>query len=277
MKCIIKNSAWQFRIPSLALSLILAACNLINQQISHKLSHHLIEHIDDNFKKVEFCHMMPNTKKSDFAVIFLHGHQYPERPGAKIPLDKGILNEFASQGYNAIAISIAGYGRSDGPADFSGPYSQNAVISVIKYLQSHNIKNIALIGVSRGAIIASMVATKEIGLSCMVLDAGFYDLAKLTDERTIGNLKKEASHEYNYLVNRSAIRHIDKIKTPALILHGYNDERASVEEAIEFYRKLMENKVEAQILIFSSGHHTPEKETKTLRNLFLKKCFNFTS
>ena len=81
----------------------------------------------------------------------------------------------ATRGYVAAAVSQPGYGKSDGPPDYCGPFTQDAVQAAVEFLRRQTFidpTRIALYGYSRGAIVASMVATK---VAAVVLGAGAYD------------------------------------------------------------------------------------------------------
>ena len=73
------------------------------------------------------------------------------------------MGRMASRGYVAAAVSQPGYGQSDGPPDFCGPYTQAAVMKAIDFLRQMPVvqpQHVALYGYSRGAIVASMVVTR---------------------------------------------------------------------------------------------------------------------
>ncbi|MBY0462520.1 MAG: hypothetical protein K2Q34_05005 [Alphaproteobacteria bacterium] len=110
-------------------------------------------------------------------------------------------------------MSQPGYGHSDEPPDFCGPFTQNAVITVIKHLKEvENIDSseIILIGKSRGVTVASMVATKVQDLKGVVLVAGMYDLKMVTDARSVTNFTNEAGINEKAINERSAFYHAKK-------------------------------------------------------------------
>jgi len=243
---------------------------LINKEIVHP---------EVPSKKVEFFILRKTTLKKYPVIIFVHGHQQPERLGAKAAVDDGTLAFFAKQGYLAVAISQPGYGNSEGVSDYAGSYSQKAVMGVINYLLSSysdyvDPEKIVLYGVSKGAILVGMVATQEPRLAGVILDSGFYDLSAVQDERTLMNINKETDGKQEELKKRSVIFSADLIKMPSLIMHGYEDKRAPVKSAIEFYEALMNAGSPSTLVVFPVGHHTPKKERDSLINLFLEKVFS---
>lgn len=96
------------------------------------------------------------------AMLFVHGNQGGLLLGAKEFIDSGTLLRF-SAGLNitAAAVSQPGFGASDGPADFCGPGTQQAIIAVLSFLKkqpSVDPNRIVLYGKSRGAVASAMVA-----------------------------------------------------------------------------------------------------------------------
>jgi dipeptidyl aminopeptidase/acylaminoacyl peptidase len=170
--------------------------------------------------------------------------------------------------------SQPGYGHSDGPADFCGPFTQNAVITIIKHLKEvENIDSseIILIGKSRGATVASMVATKVQDLKGVVLVAGMYDLKMVTDARSVTNFTNEAGINEKAINERSAFYHAKKIKSPILLIHGYQDIHAPVEAAFSFYKALMTHNINASLHVYSCGHRVPDEDKDEQIDGFLRK------
>jgi dipeptidyl aminopeptidase/acylaminoacyl peptidase len=56
-------------------------------------------------------------------------------------------------------------------------------------------------------------------------------------------------------LDRSAMSHIDKVKTPTLILHGANDERVPVGQAYELYRGLKDRGTPAELVFYPREGH----------------------
>ena len=106
---------------------------------SHKAARALnlsLVHPDDPAKRVEYFLEKPSSVGPWPTVVFLHGHQERARAGGYDFVKWGVLDQFAQRGYLAVAVSQPGYGNSTGPADFCGPFTQNAVAAVIAKLRS---------------------------------------------------------------------------------------------------------------------------------------------
>jgi dipeptidyl aminopeptidase/acylaminoacyl peptidase len=174
----------------------------------------------------------------------LNGHQEQMRNGGEAFVRTGRLGIMTSQGYVAAAVSQPGYGHSDGPPDFCGPFSQEAVVVAIDFLRKQPFvdpKKVVLYGYSRGAIVASMVATTDPKLAAVVLGAGAYNFFRWypTPFRgTDANIEREAGTAEEAFRARSAIYHADTRKVPVLLLHGAQDERMPVQQTEAFAERL---------------------------------------
>jgi dipeptidyl aminopeptidase/acylaminoacyl peptidase len=227
----------------------------------------LLPHSQDRTKKVELFWTQPVGDGPYPAVLLIHGHQEPVRNGGEALVRAGRLGSMASQGYVAASLSQPGYGHSDGPPDYCGPFTQEAVLGALEFLRQQPVvhaKKVALYGYSRGAIVASMVATRDPKLAAIILGAGAYDLASLypTGHRRIdANIRREAGTSAEAFRARSAFYHADKLKVPVLLLHGARDERIPVWQAEAFAEKLKAHGVAVRLKIFPhAAHHIPMDE-----------------
>jgi dipeptidyl aminopeptidase/acylaminoacyl peptidase len=202
-------------------------------------------------------------------IVLVHGHM-ENRIGAALH-----LNFLNSQRrlfrWNACIASISqpGYGKSTGPSDYCGPRTQRAVIDVICHFKSLDFvdpSRVALIGYSRGAIVAAMVAAKMRHLSAVVLGSGFYDFEKYYSVASAGirraiETECEAGPEafwQDVFLERSALAWVEKISAPTLVFHGGRDERGGFTEAKEFVRRISENGTQAKgVFLKDCGHHIP--------------------
>src|SRR5262245_45299430 len=212
-------------------------------------------------KKIEIFWTKPVEPGPWPAVLFIHGHQEQTRNGGEAFVRTGRLGIMASRGYVAAALSQPGYGNSDGPPDFCGPFTQDAVLVAIEFLRHQSFvdpNKVVLYGYSRGAIVASMVATKDPKLAAVVLGAGAYNFFSWypTPLRGIdANIEREAGTAIDAFRARSAIDHADKITVPVLLLHGAQDERVPVQQTEAFAERLQANGVAVKLKIFPHARH----------------------
>jgi len=138
-----------------------------------------IPHPDAPGKTVEYFLEKPKIGGPWPVVVFLHGHQDWPSAGGKDYVKWGVLDQFADRGYLAVSISQPGYGNSAGPADFCGPFTQHAVAAVIAKLRAEGYvkgNDVVIQGVSRGALVAGLLAAHDPSIRGVVLISGVYDL-----------------------------------------------------------------------------------------------------
>ena len=225
----------------------------------------LLPHPDDATKKVEVFWGKPPGPGPFPAILFIHGHQFPNRPGAKIYLNFGRLGRMVAGGYVVAAVSQPGYGASDGPPDFCGPYTQKAVLAAIAFLRAKRFvkkDKVALYGYSRGAIVAGMVAARDARLAAVILGAGMYDLERDYPTGLRGlddNLRRETKGASKAALRaRSAFQHADRIKAAVLLLHGADDDRFRPDTARRLAERLRAHGVPVTLKIFPRvGHSIP--------------------
>jgi dipeptidyl aminopeptidase/acylaminoacyl peptidase len=134
--------------------------------------------------------------------------------------------------------------------------TQAAVLVALDFLRQQPFVHphkVALYGYSRGAIVASMVATLEPTVAAVELGAGAYNFFNWypTPLRGIdANIGREAGTSADAFRARSAIYHVDKMKTPILLLHSAQDERIPVRQAEAFAEKLQATGLTVTLKIF---------------------------
>lgn len=112
-------------------------------------------------------------------VFLLHGMQVEKGSlGGKQLITKMISKFLLNEGIMVVSISVPGFGNSEGVRDFSGPFSQQAVLDVIAYFKKLPFVDptrLGIYGISRGAILASMISVNNSDLILQVLESGNYD------------------------------------------------------------------------------------------------------
>jgi dipeptidyl aminopeptidase/acylaminoacyl peptidase len=206
-------------------------------------------------------------------MLFVHGHQSRQRPGALVfarlddrpalaTVDEGRLGRMRARGYLAAAVSLPGYGGTSGPPDFCGPRSQEAVRAALDHLLARrdtDARQVVVYGVSRGAATAAMVATRDLRITALILVAGFYDpgLGYPTGDRLLdANIEREAGTTPADLAARAALRRADRIRARVLILHGADDHRGrAVDQARLLHERLRAAGTPARLRIYEKTPH----------------------
>ena len=227
-----------------------------------------IPHPDDPTKKIEYFLEKPKGDGPWPTVVLLHGHQEWPRAGGKDFIKWGVLDEYAGRGYLAVSISQPGYGGSTGPADFCGPFTQHAVAAVIAKLQADGyVKNnkVLIQGVSRGALVAGMVAAHDPSIRGIVLISGLYDLPAYASHAKsamavsiVDSMKSETGGTAEALKSRSLLYYAQDVKAETLILNGAKDDRTDPDQARRVAEIINTHGGHARAIVYPEyGHQIP--------------------
>ena len=228
------------------------------------------------------------------AVLFVHGFQpreadAPFAPGAKamleVPPRYPLFEMFRQKGFLVAAVSQSGYGNTDGPLDFCGPFSQQAIATAIAALKRHpdvDSDRVFLHGRSRGAVASSMVALDANGIAGVILESGVYDmkseyenlLTKNTDPYIYiaANIELEAGKTDEVFIDRSVLLTDRSIPVPTLVIHGTEDLNTPVTQAIRLEEHLRTRGSDVQLAVFDGeAHHVPAEQTAPLIEAFIAR------
>jgi len=259
------GSPMRSRLFVLSLTLASTSCSLHANAHVELLA---LTHPDDASKKVEYFLEKPAGFGPWPAVVLVHGQQEWPRPGAKDFVNWGVLHRLAERGYVAVAISQPSYGGSTGPADFCGPSTQHAVSGVILKLKRDGLivpDKIVIEGISRGAIVASLVAAHDPSIAGIVLISGLYDLDEFVKNAKTGeaaliarSIVAETGGGNAELRARSALNFARNIKASTLILNGAMDDRTDPAQAQRLAMEISSHRGHARAIIYPNyGHQIP--------------------
>ena len=256
----------------------------------------LLADTSDDRRQVEMLWRQPASGEGPWpAILFVHGYQpipYNEKyaPGAKAMLESPprypLFEMFREKGYLVAAVSQSGYGRTDGPLDFCGPFSQQAIATAIDALTKHPKvlgDQIFLHGRSRGAVASSMVATRNTELAGVILESGVYDLKSehaLKIQENVDphvymavNIELEAGKTDEVFRDRSVLLMDRGIPVPTLIIPGAEDPNAGVSQAIRLERHLRERGSSVRLEVFEDeGHKVPAEVVAPLIQDFIERA-----
>ena len=237
----------------------------------------MLPHPEDPAEAIELVWTEPDGDAPAPAVLFVHGHQINADYGAMLPARTGYLQRFADLGFVAAAVSLPGYGKSTGRPDFAGPASQAVVRQALTFLEKApfaDADRLGLVGRSRGAIAAGMVAAGDRRVAALVLVSGIYDLDyPMPSPEMNRNIEAEAGTSDDALGARSVIRHAGRIRAPVLILHGARDTSVPVDQAVRLADGLKQAGADYRARIFRRlGHEVPFEQFCLEAGPFLRRC-----
>jgi dipeptidyl aminopeptidase/acylaminoacyl peptidase len=230
-------------------------------------------------EKIEFYWSKPEGTGPFPVLLLIHPEQSSPKNGGESFVKFGQLDYWAKKGFVTLAISQPGYGGSEGSADFCGPKTQQAVLDLVHHMQTMkevDPKQLFIYGGSRGAVVASMVATKENSLKGVILKSGVYDFVEWAKIRPwYDSIKLTMLWEAGWLTEeklkeRSAYYWAEKIKVPLLLLHGTSDSRAPLSIVEKFTAKVNELGGKAHLVKIESEHVIPMPKINGLMEEFMR-------
>ena len=257
--------------------------------------------VADDRRQVEMLWYAPDDGDGPWpAVLFVHGYQPPEEesgfaPGAKAMLDVPprypLFEMFRRKGFLVAAVSQSGYGNTDGPLDFCGPLSQQAIATAIDALRNRSdvhADQVFLHGRSRGAVASSVVATQNTGIAGVILESGVYDMKSeyhnmlrknVAPYKYIAvNIELEAGITDEAFTRRSILMTDRRIEVPVLVIHGADDPNTPVEQALRLDEHLRARRTDVQLAIFDgAAHHVSAEKTAPVIEAFIGRVLDDAS
>lgn len=174
-----------------------------------------------------------------------------------------MMVRLAKMGVASMGVTQPGFGRSDGPADFVGPFTmsvENAGFDRLKAWECVDPSRVGVFGYSRGAMAASLLATRRNDIACAIFGAGIYDMEKLYPEIQLEGIRENVDHETagaspEALRERSSIHAMDKLACPVLIVHGDQDINTPVSQAELLRERLDALGKDYELKIFEGRDH----------------------
>lgn len=238
----------------------------------------ILSHPQNPEKNIHFQLITPKGEGPFPLIVYLHGTK----------LGPGVLSQLGSQDYFRIWLkenmavlvpSFPGFGFSDGPCDYCGDFSLEALNETInhaKKLESISGDKIAAVGFGMGAIAAVLLGVSRDDLSCITASNGMYNIHdafadsfelkwSFANNKFFPMTKKE-------IKKRSMYFQLEKIQSPTLFLHNENDPLVSCYQSIRAHQRMLSYKQNSHfVLIKCDTHIIPKKFSFPPITAFLKK------
>ena len=119
-------------------------------------------------------------------------------------------------------------------------------------------------GISRGAIVAGLIAARDPSIAGVVLISGLYDLPQfVADSKSaqsrmiVSSIVAETGGGNDALRARSVLNSAQDIKAAALIMNGAQDDRTDPAQARRLLTGLRLTGGKARAIIYPDGHQIP--------------------
>lgn len=224
-----------------------------------------------NGRRVETV-LFPAARDSAPGLLVVHGRDANARTLMRTAM------RLATLGYTAMLVSVPGYGQSEGPEDYAGPATVQAVGAALDKLKATagvDAKRVGAWGISTGAAAVTLLAQKRTDLKATVAQSGFYDLWAVYRALTAPDLRESvvraAGTDSSAWRARSAALDPGK-PTAVLILHGEKDVNVPAQQAHGFVEALKARGVDVESRFFpNSGHELPSGEVMRTALEFLDR------
>ncbi len=170
------------------------------------------------------------------------------------------LSYLASKSYVVIASQYRGNDGSQGHEEFGGK-DVNDVLNLIplaKSLPFTEPDKIVMYGISRGGMMTYLAIKEGADIKAAAVVGGITDLIQTYEQRGEGMkkvIRELVGMDRDEWKKRSACYWPEKINVPVLILHGEDDWKVKVSQAIKLSEKLREAGKPHELVIFPRGDH----------------------
>ncbi|MEM1206213.1 MAG: prolyl oligopeptidase family serine peptidase [Acidobacteriota bacterium] len=181
-------------------------------------------------------------------------------------LDVMRMLAIAGSGRVVLAPEYRGEGGSEGEPELGRGDVQDVMASVeaLTAWSRADTESLALLGLSRGGLVAAWALTRTKGFDAAILIAPSLDLEKSAERRPELDAAVYAKSIAGYADDRvgalrraSPIHAVDRMaKTPVLLLHGTADRRVHASVSLELSRGLLERDHPHRLVMLEGGNHS---------------------
>lgn len=170
-------------------------------------------------------------------MIFLHG---AASTTGLHSLGTAWFEHWLDKGYAVAAISLPGYGTSEGTKDFCGPATIEALSGALDSIKEElQIENIGLIGFGQGGFASVLLSAKRDDITCIVCANSGYDLLRhrRPDDELMPLLERKYGldrDDIDALTVRSPMYQTETMDTPLYLIQRTPCRWIMEEEVLDF-------------------------------------------
>lgn len=211
--------------------------------------------------------------KGKYPVIIFNRGGNGELGAVTLPVLTDFLSKIAAKGFVVIGSQLRGGARSEGKDEFGGKDIGDVLklFEIIDHQETIDPKKVGMLGVSRGAMTNFLVLKETDRVNVNITVGGIADLNQKDRpemlelyKKLIPDFEKNSKKEMDKRSSVLAIPMIKNKKVKNMIIHGANDERVNVENAIVLFKNLKENNFSTRLLIYEDANHGINNNTKSL-------------
>lgn len=171
------------------------------------------------------------------------------------------LVQFACEGFIVFAPYYRGNQGGEGNEDFAGDDREDAFAGFRILLKHSRVKRVHVFGFSRGGVMALLTALEFPETASLVTWGGVSDMILTYEERedlrrmmkrVIGGTPTKYPERYKF---RTPLYNIERLRCPALIIHGSKDQNVSVEHARRLEKRLKDMRYPVESWYFEELTH----------------------
>jgi len=183
----------------------------------------------------------------------------------------------AAMGIQVACVNIPGYGGSSGPSRFVGAptvVASRRALDLLAARDDVDSTRLAVWGLGHGAVAAGLLMDYDTRPRALILQSGCYDMLTLWPEaplRTKLSILREVWPSKRILKERSVIAHLPpKLECSVLIMHGQQDNRMPVRQAVKLADALRARGAKVETLYFPTASHDLGKRVEPELRAFLR-------
>ncbi|WP_022919646.1 S9 family peptidase [Ruania albidiflava] len=175
------------------------------------------------------------------------------------------VQTYAGAGYAVVFCNprgSAGYGQEHGRA-ITGAFGDRDAADVLAFLDAAltdprlAADRVGVLGGSYGGYMTAWLTTRTDRFVAAIVERGFLDPASFVGSADIGWYFSEAyvGSDAEQVTAQSPMVHLDRVRTPTLVIHSEQDWRCPVEQGQRWYVGLKQRGVPAELLLFPGEGH----------------------